>query len=476
MFCLKSRTLPIGALLLISLVVFAPESLADCFSLSAYYAPEEGQSYYVTGSLAGDERLNGEGDWTASGVQPYIGSVAAPRNYPFGTRIKLWIDGQEFIFVVEDRGGAIINGSCDRLDLFFGENELALRNAMAFGKATVQGEILPPGDSTPATVDPEWFTNHLRPAAPGAPVDNRPVEEKLSDLGYDTSSVREAVIRFQEDYNVVGRGEYGSGHVGPKTDQALALALQNKDSAPVNQVDPVPQPEVELIVEAEPVFQEPEVKPELEPEVRPELEEQAPDEHWLVEKKQQLQPGLYLGDQGEAVKSLQLALWDMNLYDGEIDGYYGDTTKNAVADFQLANGVVAGLGSPGFGHYGPKTHATLNGEVDKKVQVVSQYPKEAELWMPATVKVPDLNELTLPEEEELSVELNFELQVVEEVSAGSEAVDPLDLYKKLKKGDRGPEVKAFQEFLIERGVLAPGLDTGYYGDLTELAASQLDVV
>lgn len=89
------------------------------FVISAYYSPMPNQAKYVTGSYAGDIRLNGDGVKAADGSHVYPGMIAAPKSYAFGTKMKIPGVG---IVAVHDRGGAIVHSgergnSYDRLDV-----------------------------------------------------------------------------------------------------------------------------------------------------------------------------------------------------------------------------------------------------------------------------------------------------------------------------------------------------------------------
>ncbi len=63
---------------------------------------------------------------------------------------------------------------------------------------------------------------------------------------------------------------------------------------------------------------------------------------------------LRLGDQGENVRELQLALNDLGYNAGEADGVFGQTTQNAVVAFQSDAGLSAD------GVVGPQTAAAIN--------------------------------------------------------------------------------------------------------------------
>jgi len=116
------------------------EEYTKVFRLSAYYSPLPCQDRYATGSYEGDIRLNGRGTNGASGAEVYPGMIAAPKSYPFGT--KMYIPGYG-IGTVLDRGGAIIsadegNGSFDRLDIWMGYGDVGLNRALNFGKRNLE--------------------------------------------------------------------------------------------------------------------------------------------------------------------------------------------------------------------------------------------------------------------------------------------------------------------------------------------------
>jgi hypothetical protein len=76
-----------------SVVVFADDAPMEVgsgkFIVTAYYSPLPNQSYYLKGSYEADLVLNGNGTNGASGKEVYIGMLAAPKKYPFGTKIHL---------------------------------------------------------------------------------------------------------------------------------------------------------------------------------------------------------------------------------------------------------------------------------------------------------------------------------------------------------------------------------------------------
>ncbi len=98
---------------------------------TAYYSPVKDQKSYATGSLEGDRRLNGQGVRTADGTAPYVGTVAAPPEYAFGT--QLYVEGFG-AGEVHDRGGAIKRQQGhDRLDLWMGRGDEGLQLSREWG-------------------------------------------------------------------------------------------------------------------------------------------------------------------------------------------------------------------------------------------------------------------------------------------------------------------------------------------------------
>ena len=88
--------------------------------------------FKVTGYCPCKKCCGNNGGVTASGKKPTPNhTIAAPKNYPFGTKIVL--DGYG-TFYVEDRGGAIKN---NRLDRFFATHQEALN----WGVKTCTGTV-----------------------------------------------------------------------------------------------------------------------------------------------------------------------------------------------------------------------------------------------------------------------------------------------------------------------------------------------
>jgi 3D (Asp-Asp-Asp) domain-containing protein len=107
--------------------------------VTAYYSPLPDQDFYIRGSYEADIRLNGRGTNGADGTEVYVGMLAAPRTYPFGTRVSIPGLG---VGEVHDRGGAILAGKdYDRIDVWMGHGEEGLARALNWGARVVEGEV-----------------------------------------------------------------------------------------------------------------------------------------------------------------------------------------------------------------------------------------------------------------------------------------------------------------------------------------------
>jgi 3D (Asp-Asp-Asp) domain-containing protein len=120
------------------------KSVDTKFVVTAYYSPLPGQKKYSTWSYSWDIRLNGRGTHGASWAAVHEWFLAAPKNYPFGT--KIYLDGIG-VWIVEDRGWAIVNAgsrgySYDRIDVWMWYGDAGLTRALNWWKKTVDGKIL----------------------------------------------------------------------------------------------------------------------------------------------------------------------------------------------------------------------------------------------------------------------------------------------------------------------------------------------
>ena len=189
------------------------------FIATAYYSPTPDQAKYYTGTYAGDLTLNGGNSKASDGTPVYVGMVAAPKNYTFGTKINL--DGIGVVSV-HDRGGAIGAGDgYDRIDIWMGYGDAGLARTLAWGRREITGTIVDSGTSV--SLDLENILNN-------APKAGDLALKKLQTIGYNTSgrTFSDVILQFQLDYGVINsRTDAGAGNYGPKTTAKLSEVYNN---------------------------------------------------------------------------------------------------------------------------------------------------------------------------------------------------------------------------------------------------------
>lgn len=340
------------------------------FIISAYYSPISGQQRYVTGSLAGDIRLNGSGVNGADGTPVYPGMIAAPKTYAFGT--KMHIPGIGTV-AVHDRGGAIVHSgergnAHDRLDVWMGYGDQGLKRALSWGKRTVDVTVYGIDSSIQEYIELEGYSESERLAVPDSfngtpdPAGTAPapsvqppsvqsssimtaklfsqqltyghegddvakLQEMLRDLNYYTGDItavfdratHEAVEAFQVAERIIpSPGSFGAGYVGPRTMSVLAMK--------------------EIVPSAL----------------------QAHAKVTAVAPASVFSADLKLGDSGSEVEQLQKELRRINLLGIEPTGYYGEVTEHAVFKFQQIHGLAGDKSSVGAGIFGPMTRTRFN--------------------------------------------------------------------------------------------------------------------
>ena len=192
---------------------------AKTFIATAYYSPTPDQAKYYTGTYAGDLSLNGGSGKASDGTPVYVGMVAAPKNYTFGTKINL--DGIGVVSV-HDRGGAIGAGDgYDRIDIWMGYGDAGLARTLAWGRREITGTIVDNGTSVSLDLE-NILTN--------APKAGDLALKKLQAIGYNTTgrTFSDVILQFQLDYGVISsRTDAGAGNYGPKTTAKLSEVYNN---------------------------------------------------------------------------------------------------------------------------------------------------------------------------------------------------------------------------------------------------------
>lgn len=453
---LLKRTLAL-ALVLASVTVLLPSKIEAApqkklFMVSAYYSPLPNQKFYMRGNYEADKILNGRGTNGADGTEVYIGMLAAPKSYPFGTKIKIPGLG---VGTVHDRGGAIIaRKNYDRIDVWMGKGEEGLSRALNWGMRLVEGEVDFSGQSMVDNLDYSWVKNTLpsgtlkrlmakttvntvalsKPITVSSPKINvEELQETLRLLGYYHGPIsgkydeltKESVTIFQLSEGIISqRAEQGSGVFGPKTSSRLSEIANELNSNILKQ------------------------------------------QKILKEDLGKLTSGIGKDSEGEKVLQLQKMLWELGYYQGPFHHQYDVMTTEAVFDFQKDYGVLNDSLDRGAGYFGPKTHQAMTAAVNKKAVVIAKGPKQMQSWVPADVPLPKLSELSFNQKVE-KMALSFDLNGQGSTYAFTKDINP---------NDQGEIVVNLQNKLIRSGFLSEGLNTGYFGSKTRqaLIAFQID--
>lgn len=393
--------------LVLIMVAFAPINVrADyqaTFVVSAYYSPLPGQDAYVTGSYAGDIRLNGGGVRTASGVlvEDAPGCfLASPPEYPFGTIVELDGIGQ---CVILDRGGAFKNGLL-RLDMWAGYGDEGRVTAMSWGLRRVQvnilGEIESPnlanGYNNYSDLEsyqnelserPLVFADSLEVGDEGEDVAR--LQQLLKDLKFFNSEVsgifdddtKTAINMFQLEQGLLtGENLSESGRFGSFTIERLNEKVAR---------------------------------------TRDEYFEYVPSRN------------LGRGARGDDVRKLQNLLYKLGYIDS-VSGLYDSGTVKAVMQFQIDQGIILDSKDQAAGYFGPNT----------------QYALDRVFFLMENNVLDDIRNTETDED------LSF---------SNVETADLLTFA--LEEGDSGEPVTQLQDILISINYLR--IDpTGYYGPLT----------
>jgi peptidoglycan hydrolase-like protein with peptidoglycan-binding domain/3D (Asp-Asp-Asp) domain-containing protein len=463
-------------LMLIQLAALTPSAFAEVsdpqggtqmLMVSAYYSPLPAQRFYMRGSYEADLRLNGYGIHGADGTPVHVGMLAAPRTYAFGTQVRIPGLG---VGVVHDRGGAIYAGrSYDRIDVWMGTGEEGLSRALNWGMRLVEGEVLPGMGGDP-DIDYSWVSSELpqdtlnrlmartmlNPEVFAKPITRSSPAQDISDLqealrmfgyyhgpvsgAYDADT-REAIKVFQIDEGVItSEKALGAGNLGSKTLKALKSKIENFNSTVLK------------------------------------------EQNRLRGNLASLASGLGKKDEGDKVYKMKQMLWELGYYQGPLNGKYDTATMDAVFEFQKANGVLDSEWEKGAGFYGKKTHEALVAAVDQKIEKLMKYPAEMQVWVPAEIDLPKVDQMTLAATVVPHVSLGFDLKFEPKIQiaktdkiVAAAKVAPYAFTEDIQLGDNGDTVLQLQKILIQQHLLSKGQDSGTFGDKTFKALVQFQV-
>jgi peptidoglycan hydrolase-like protein with peptidoglycan-binding domain/3D (Asp-Asp-Asp) domain-containing protein len=322
------------------------EPYNDTFVISAYYSPLPGQTRYVRGSYEADLRLNGNGTNGADGTQVYPGMLAAPKSYAFGTKLEIAGLG---VGAVHDRGGAIVQAGVrghehDRLDVWMGAGDEGLTRALNWGVRTVSAKVYPPSHQIAESFALPGldivFTADLELGDSNASV--KRLQEELKTYGYFRGNIsgtfdedtEKAVLGYQLARSIVASADSaGAGVLGPKTRSSLnseifarnnshATIVALKSSGASSSSSSKTVSSASSVSSRFPVT-------------------------------------LSIGDKGDRVRDMQIALTEAGYYECEVNGIYDEQMENCIYKFQESNEIVASRDEHGAGYFGSQTRSKL---------------------------------------------------------------------------------------------------------------------
>ena len=322
------------------------------FIVTAYYSPLPNQKKYVTWSYAWDKRLNWEGHTTASGKWVYTWILAAPKKYPFWT--KIYFEGF-WIWAVEDRWWAIVKAwfrwhEHDRIDIWMWYGDEWLQRALKWWKRTIKWKVV----STNQKVNLKFANNILNWLEKiKVNPENQKTEEikKLQEnfkklklynwkIDWKYKSIKKDLINFQLKEKIIKSvNDEAAGWFWPKTYVALLRRFWSKDIL-------VRQDNFEII--------------ETNPKVQIIL--------WFPEIKLN-----WDNPQKEEVKKVQDLFKKLWLYSWTIDWDF-NKIKKILINFQVKNKVIKSKKSDEAGYFWEKTKAALityfeNKNIPKKKKI-----------------------------------------------------------------------------------------------------------
>ncbi len=317
------------------------------FVVTAYYSPLPNQSFYLRGNYEDEVALNGEGTHWASGKKVFPWMLAAPKNYPFWTKIELdWIG----LGSVEDRGGAIVNAGKrgyenDRIDMWMWYGEEWLRKALNWGKRKVKWVVYWQINTTPS-INLAWIpwiqkssNNSLKQNSPlnifdtgiwkDSPKETiQALQKFLKEIDLYTGEINgefnttiiNNIYTFQKEHWIVSSpDDIGAGYWWIKTRKQILDLYQKWEFKGIN-----PKQEKPFELFSSPISSS--------------------------------------STEGQ-VKELQEFFTDIKYYDGEINGKYSDIYATII-DYQLDKKIIQDENDQVAWYWGPKTREEAKKDFD----------------------------------------------------------------------------------------------------------------
>ncbi len=347
------------------------------FVVSAYYSPLPNQKYYFKWSYEADKKLNWNWIRWASWKAVYPWMIAAPKNYPFWTKIYL-----EWIWTVEvaDRWWAIVSTDLnetrwykyDRLDIWMWYGDEWLARALNFWKKELSWYVLADTetpvsiniDSLPAPLNilakyevKEVSSNNIGNIEQEKKVENKlisslnidkenPNENEVKklqnifkemwlytwEINWTYENIKNELISYQVNSKIIkDKNSPEAWYFGEKS-----LNQLNKDFAIAKEKEQKIQKELAFI------------KKTVDSKI---------DNHFT----QIWTPKLW--DSWENVRNLQKTLKTLWFFKVKDTAKFWETTKTALINYQLKNNLISSKSDLWAWVFGPKTKETLKNEL-----------------------------------------------------------------------------------------------------------------
>jgi 3D (Asp-Asp-Asp) domain-containing protein len=203
------------------------------FITSWYYSPLPNQKEYVTGSYEWDIKLNGRWVHGASGTWVFAWMLAAPKNYPFGTKIYL---EDYWVGAVEDRGGAIVEASewgydYDRIDIWMGYGDEWRLRAKNWGKKKIKWTIVSKTEKVSirlkSSIEDIYLSLTVWPDSEKEDVKNlqlffQEIGKYKWTINWNYNDIKSVITAYQYEKGLIkNKEDRWAGHFWPKTVQKL---------------------------------------------------------------------------------------------------------------------------------------------------------------------------------------------------------------------------------------------------------------
>ena len=358
------------------------------FVVSAYYSPLPNQDAYVFGNYEAEMYVNGKGIRGADFTKVYLGMLAAPQSYPFGTKIYIPGIGTG---TVHDRGGAITAGhTSDRIDVWMGWGDDGRKRAINWGMKTIVGTIQPWNTPDRMEFSIGSYNSQINKAntlipeninsTPSLTLKYGDSNERVTNLqnflksqelfdhgatGYYGPKTEDAVFAFQKKHGIVSsKSDTGAGIFGPKTRKKLEELWGTS---------PTKTPDTKLLPIKSPTQKPTTITSEQNQQINTDTKtgsiaiytpKNIQDPIFMLPVIPEnsdtiLIPGIGYGDENESVLSLQKKLKLLGFFEYIPTGYYGIRTQESVLAYQLQNQVITSHTAPGAGYFGPKTYESI---------------------------------------------------------------------------------------------------------------------